>query len=49
MAFGIAGLVWMLLPIIETKHRLSDRAVLLFGVTALAYLGSMTIYGYMAT
>ncbi len=49
LAFGAAGLIWLLLPFVEPKRKAGGyRATLLFGVVALAYIGSMTVYGYMA-
>ena len=49
LAFGVAGLLWLLLPFVEPKRSGGGyRAVFLFGVAALAYIGSMTIYGYIA-
>ena len=48
MAFGAVGLIWLLLPFVEPKHDWGYRTVLLFGVVALAYIGSMTVYGYVA-
>jgi len=49
LAFGAAGLLWVLLPFVEPKRKAGGyRAVLLCGVIALAYIGSMTVYGYVA-
>ena len=49
LAFGAAGLLWVLLPFVEPKRRAGGyRAVLLFGVVAIVYIGSMTVYGYMS-
>jgi cytochrome b6 len=48
LAFGAAGLVWLLLPFVEPRHRAGSRAVLAFGLVAVVYIGSMTIYGYLA-
>jgi cytochrome b6 len=49
LAFGAAGLIWLLLPFVEPKRKAGGyRATLLFGVVALAYIGSMTVYGYLA-
>jgi quinol-cytochrome oxidoreductase complex cytochrome b subunit len=49
LAFGAAGLLWLLLPFIEPKRRFGGyRAVIAFGVVAIAYIASMTVYGYVA-
>ncbi len=48
LAFGAAGLLWLLLPFAEPKRSSGYRAVLAFGIVALAYIGSMTVYGYIA-
>lgn len=49
LAFGAAGLLWVFLPFVELKRKAGGyRAVLLFGVVALVYIGSMTVYGYMS-
>jgi cytochrome b6 len=48
LAFGAAGLLWVFLPFVEPKRKAGGyRAVLLFGVVALLYMGSMTVYGYI--
>ena len=46
LVFAIAGLAWMLLPFVSRKR--NSPVVLVFGVVALAYIGSMTVYGYVA-
>jgi cytochrome b6 len=49
LAFGAAGLVWLLLPFLDRGHpRRTSRWVLGLGVFALAYIGAMTVYGYVA-
>ncbi len=49
MAFGAAGLVWLLLPFIEREGSWrSSRFILGLGVFALAYMATLTAYGYMA-
>ncbi len=49
VAFGVIGLLWLLLPFLEFggKGR-SQRWVLGVGIFALAYMTSMTVYGYLA-
>ncbi len=49
MAFGVAGLVWLLLPFLEREGSWrSSRLIFGLGVFALAYMGALTAYGYMA-
>ncbi len=48
LAFSAAGLVWLLFPFVEPKYRRGYRAVLMLGIVALTYIGSMTVYGYMS-
>ena len=49
LAFGAAGLLWLLLPFVEHRRGATGyRAVVLLGAVALAYIGSMTVYGYLA-
>lgn len=49
MAFGVAGLVWLLLPFIERERSWhSSRFILGLGIFALAYMATLTAYGYMA-
>ncbi|MBZ5628709.1 MAG: cytochrome bc complex cytochrome b subunit [Acidobacteriia bacterium] len=49
LGFGLAGAVWVLLPFVEgLKWRLARVFVTGLGVFALAYIVSMTIYGYVA-
>ena len=49
MGFGVAGLVWLLLPFLEREGSWrSARVVLGVGVFALVYMGTLTAYGYMA-
>jgi len=49
LAFGLAGMVWLLLPFLERRHWHWGRALITgFGVFAIAYIASMTVYGYVA-
>ncbi len=49
LVFGLAGLIWLLLPFFDPPGRgRSQRWILGAGVFALAYMVSMTIYGYVA-
>ena len=49
LAFGLAGAVWVLLPFIEGQGaHWRKRLVLGAGVFAVAYIASMTVYGYVA-
>src|SRR5512146_2497099 len=49
MAFGVAGLIWLLLPFIEKERSWrSARLILGLGVFALSYMAALTVYGYMA-
>jgi cytochrome b6 len=49
LVFSFAGLIWMLLPFLERDGRgRSQRWVMGLGVFALAYMASMTVYGYLA-
>ena len=49
LGFGLAGAVWVLLPFVEgSKWRLARVFVTGFGVFALAYIVTMTMYGYVA-
>jgi len=48
LAFGAAALIWMLLPFLEPKLKSGPRWVLGLGIFALAFLGTMTIYAYLA-
>jgi quinol-cytochrome oxidoreductase complex cytochrome b subunit len=49
LAFGVAGLIWVLLPFLG-GDRYGRRQVFIrgLGVFALAYMLAMTIYGYVA-
>lgn len=48
LAFGVAGLLWLLLPFFDPQGRgRSTRWVMGAGIFALAYVGGMTIYGYL--
>jgi quinol-cytochrome oxidoreductase complex cytochrome b subunit len=50
MAFGAAGLVWLLLPFIDrrSKDGRAGRLVLGAGIFGLAYVVIMTTYGFLA-
>ena len=49
LVFGAAGLVWVLLPFLEPAGRgRGSRWVLGAGVFALAYMISMSVYGFVA-
>jgi quinol-cytochrome oxidoreductase complex cytochrome b subunit len=49
LAFGAAGLLWMLLPFFDHLGRGRGRRFIMgAGVFALAYIIAMTIYGYLA-
>jgi len=48
IGFGTFGLLWVLLPFAEPKRLAGYRTVLLLGAAALAYIGSMTVYGYIS-
>lgn len=48
LAFGAAGLLWLLLPFLEPKRKAGHRAVIAAGVLAVAYLAGMTLYGYFS-
>ncbi|HYL12635.1 MAG TPA: cytochrome bc complex cytochrome b subunit [Terriglobales bacterium] len=49
LAFGAAGALWLILPLVEPKRRAGGyRAVMAFGIVAVTYIASMTVYGYLA-
>jgi quinol-cytochrome oxidoreductase complex cytochrome b subunit len=49
LVFGLAGLVWLLLPFFEQGAGKRGRKLILgAGLFALSYIVAMTIYGYMA-
>ena len=49
LAFGAAGALWLILPFVEPKRRAGGyRAVIAFGIVAITYIASMTVYGYLA-
>jgi cytochrome b6 len=47
-AFGVAGLIWILLPFIEGGKRERSPLITGIGVFALAFIAVMTVYGYVA-
>jgi cytochrome b6 len=49
LGFGLAGAVWMFLPFLERRNSNLGRVFVTgLGVFALAFIASMTIYGYVA-
>src|SRR5690242_14883632 len=49
MLFGVAGLLWLLLPFLEGFREHRGRKIILgAGVFALAYMATLTVYGYLA-
>jgi cytochrome b6 len=48
LAFGAAGLVWLLLPFVEPRRPAGYRAVIALGVFAVAFIAAMTAYGYLS-
>jgi quinol-cytochrome oxidoreductase complex cytochrome b subunit len=49
LAFSAAGLVWVLLPFLERRQWHMARAFITgLAVLAVAYIASMTVYGYVA-
>ncbi|MGI9103562.1 MAG: hypothetical protein ACR2IF_14080, partial [Terriglobales bacterium] len=49
LGFGAAGLVWLLLPFLERRNWNLGRVLITgLGIFALAYIGTMTVYGYVA-
>jgi cytochrome b6 len=48
LAFGLAGLVWLLLPFFDTGEGRRGRLITGAGVFALTYMVAMTAYGYLA-
>ncbi len=49
LAFGLAGMVWLLLPFLDRNGSQRVRAFITgLGVFALAYISGMTVYGYLA-
>jgi quinol-cytochrome oxidoreductase complex cytochrome b subunit len=49
LGFGLVGAVWVLLPFVERRNWNLGRAFITgLGVFALAYIATMTIYGYVA-
>jgi cytochrome b6 len=49
LAFGVAGLLWLLLPFFDQLGQGRGRKLIMgAGVFALSYIIAMTIYGYMA-
>ena len=49
LGFGLAGAVWVLLPFLDRKNWNLGRVFITgIGVFALAYIATMTMYGYVA-
>jgi quinol-cytochrome oxidoreductase complex cytochrome b subunit len=46
-AFGVAGLVWLLLPFLDRGTTRSRLLINGLGIFALAYIMAMTLYGYL--
>jgi cytochrome b6 len=48
-AFGLAGLIWLLLPFWARERKgIAQRWVLGAGIFVVTYMASMTVYGYLA-
>jgi cytochrome b6 len=49
LLFGVAGALWVLLPFFEGQHEQRGRKMVLgAGAFALAYIVTLTVYGYIA-
>lgn len=49
LAFGAAGLCWLALPFLAGKRdSAAHRWVMAFGIVALAFIATMTLYGYVS-
>jgi quinol-cytochrome oxidoreductase complex cytochrome b subunit len=49
LVFGLAGALWVLLPFLERdRNGRGQRWILGAGIFAVAYIVSMTVYGYVA-
>lgn len=49
LAFGAAGLCWLALPFLAGRRdSITQRWVMALGIFALAYIATMTVYGYVA-
>jgi quinol-cytochrome oxidoreductase complex cytochrome b subunit len=49
LLFGVAGLLWLLLPFFEGAREQRGRKLILgAGIFALAYMSTLTLYGYLA-
>jgi quinol-cytochrome oxidoreductase complex cytochrome b subunit len=48
LAFGVAAVVWLLLPFADRGTRARARVVMAIGILALAYILAMTAYGFVA-
>jgi hypothetical protein len=48
LGFGAAAFLWMLLPLFGSFHQRAHRLIVGMGCFALAYLTTMTVYGYVA-
>jgi ABC-type Na+ efflux pump permease subunit len=49
LAFGLAGLLWLLLPFFESDQPShTKRWITEFAVFALVYIVGMSVYGYLA-
>ncbi len=48
LAFGVAAFAWLALPFADRASRGTARLIMAIGLIALAYIGAMTVYGYVA-
>ena len=48
LIFGLAGAVWTVIPFLERGKGRTQRWILGAGIFAVAYMASMTVYGYLA-
>ena len=49
LVFSLAGAIWLLLPLLGNfGHGRAHRWILSLGIFAVAYMASMTVYGYVA-
>ena len=48
LIFGLAGAVWTVIPFLERGQGRTQRWILGAGIFAVAYMASMTVYGYLA-
>ena len=48
LAFGVAGVVWFLLPFLDRGEGRAPRWIAGAGVFAVVYMAAMSVYGYLA-